>query len=290
MTPALGTRLTETLGVEVLQLMPLSGGCIGDVYQAMLPKDNPYNVPSIVLKVSSSATAKLGIEGAMLAYLKTHSSLPVPEVLYASDTLLAMEWLPGESQFNAQSQAHAAELLAALHRVTAPSFGFETDTLIGGLPQPNPWSEKWLPFFAEHRILHMARCALEEKRLPMSLFKRLEGFCDKLEYWLLEPSCPALLHGDVWTTNVLAQGNRITGFIDPAVYYGHPEIELAFTTLFGTFDEPFFRRYEEISPIEPSFFEVRRDLYNLYPLLVHVRLFGSGYLRGIESTLKHIGH
>ena len=78
------------------------------------------------------------------------------------------------------------------------------------------------------------------------MLRRIEAFCGKLDALIMEPPHPSLLHGDVWTTNVLASGGRITGFIDPAVYYGHPEIELAFTTLFGTFGDAFFKRYHEL--------------------------------------------
>lgn len=93
----------------------------------------------------------------------------------------------------------------------------------------------------------------------------------------------------MWTTNILAQGDRITGFIDPAIYYGHPEVELAFITLFGTFEQPFFDHYHEIRPISTGFFEERCDLYNLYPLLVHTRLFGGSYGTAIERTLHQFG-
>ena len=84
-------------------------------------------------------------------------------------------------------------------------------------------------------------------------------------------------------------GGRIAGFVDPAIYCGQPEIELAFATLFGTFGKAFFEAYESLMPLEPGFHEVRADLYNLYPLLVHVRLFGSGYLAGIDGTLARLG-
>ncbi|HFE66189.1 MAG TPA: fructosamine kinase, partial [Chloroflexi bacterium] len=118
---------------------------------------------------------------------------------------------------------------------------------------------------------------------------RMERFCGHLDEWLAEPARPSLIHGDVWTTNVLAAGDRITGFVDPAIYFADPEIELAFTTLFGTFGQPFFRRYEEIRPLPPGFFDTRRDIYNLYPLLVHARLFGGGYGSSVESTLRRFG-
>lgn len=137
--------------------------------------------------------------------------------------------------------------------------------------------------------MSMATDAAALGRLPVSFLGRLENLCARLDEWLVEPARPSLLHGDVWTTNVLAAGDRITGFVDPAIYYGHPEVELAFTTLFGTFGEPFFSRYQEIRPLPPGFFETRRDIYNLYPLLVHVNLFGGGYVHTVESTLRRFG-
>jgi fructosamine-3-kinase len=161
--------------------------------------------------------------------------------------------------------------------------------LIGGLHQPNPWTDSWLDFFREQRLLYMGRQGVRHGRLPEPLWQRLERFCDHLEEWLDEPERPSLLHGDVWTGNVLAQGDRITGFIDPAVYYGHAEIELAFTTLFGTFGRPFFDRYRELRPLPDGFFRERRDIYNLYPLLVHVRLFGGSYVNSVERTLEKFG-
>ena len=88
---------------------------------------------------------------------------------------------------------------------------------------------------------------------------------------------------------MLVRGERIAGFVDPAIYCGHPEIELAFTTMFGTFGRPFFDAYEALLPLEPGFHELRSALYKLYPALVHVRLFGSAYLPPIEGALAYIG-
>jgi fructosamine-3-kinase len=122
---------------------------------------------------------------------------------------------------------------------------------------------------------------------------RIEKLSTRLTDWLIEPDQPALIHGDIWTTNVLTHNDRVTGFIDPAIYYGHAEIELAYTTLFGTFGQTFgsafFERYNESRPIEPGFFETRRHIYNLYPLLVHVRLFGLRYVPPIDETLRQFG-
>jgi fructosamine-3-kinase len=247
------------------------------------------NGESLIAKVDENARPVLATEGFMLHYLAEHSNLPVPAVIHCTDRLLLMSYLPGDSRFNRDAQAHAAELLAALHGVTAPAYGLEQATLIGGLHQPNPWTDSWLEFFREHRLLFMANEGLRTGRLPQSILPRLEKFCTRLDNWLVEPERPSLLHGDVWTTNVLAVDGKITGFVDPAIYYGHPEIELAFTTLFGTFDRPFFDRYQELRPIPDGFFEERRDIYNLYPLLVHVRLFGGSYVQSVDRTLRRFG-
>ena len=219
----------------------------------------------------------LTLEGAMLRHLAANSRLPVPELFHADDSLLVMSWIEGGGGLNAPAQEHAAELIAGLHDVGAERYGFGFDTLIGPLHQPNPESEDWIAFFRDHRLMHMARLALEEKRIDRGLMESIERLAELLPDLIGEPALPSLIHGDLWGGNVLAHRGRITGFIDPAVYHADPEIELAFSTLFGTFGEPFFRRYGELRPIRPGFFEVRRDIYNLYPLLVHVRLFGGSY-------------
>jgi fructosamine-3-kinase len=283
-TSRLYTDIETALGARPVSAQALSGGCVGEVYKVKLADGDV-----IVAKVGGSPAARLALEGWMLRYLTEHSRLPVPAVLYSSDSLLLMEFVEGDSHFTKAAQQHAAELLADLHNIRAPQFGLESDTLIGGLHQPNPWTSSWLDFFRDQRLLYMANEAVREGRLPQKMLGRIEKFAARLDQWLEEPGHPALIHGDVWTTNVLATNGRITGFIDPAIYYADPEIELAFTTLFGTFGEPFFQHYSEIRPLRPGFMEERRDIYNLYPLLVHVRLFGGSYVQSVDGVLRRFG-
>jgi len=277
-------QVEAALGVRPARARSLDGGCIGEVYAVDLPDGD-----RVVVKVDGGRQPKLDIEGYMLQYLADHSALPVPAVRHAIPGLLIMDFVEGDSRFGAREQEHAAELLAALHEVRGDAFGLDRATLIGGLHQPNPPMDSWLAFFREARLLHMADEASKAHRIPKELYGRLRAFLDRLDEFIEEPEFPSLLHGDVWTTNVLASGGRITAFIDPAVYYGHPEIELAFTTLFGTFGPPFFKHYDAVRGIRPGFLDLRRDIYNMYPLLVHVRLFGSGYLNGIDQTLRRLG-
>ncbi|MBK8984642.1 MAG: fructosamine kinase family protein [Chloroflexi bacterium] len=277
-------QIEAALAVAVSDAAPLSGGCIGEVYRLSLADGR-----QVVAKVDARPDSQLAVEGEMLRYLAAHTALPVPAVLHQENGLLIMEFLLGDSHFSARAQEHAAELLAALHQVTAPAYGFARPTLIGGLHQPNPWTTSWVDFFREQRLLYMGVAGVGAGRLPAALFQRLADFCEQLERWLGEPERPSLIHGDVWTTNVLAVGDRISGFVDPAIYYADPEIELAFTTLFGTFSRPFFARYQEIRPIAAGFFTERRDIYNLYPLLVHVCLFGGSYVHSVDQTLRRFG-
>jgi fructosamine-3-kinase len=272
-------RITAILGAAPKRLESLSGG-LGTVYRVAMPDGT-----SVVAKIGKS----LEIEAYMLNYLAEHSTLPVPHPIHATETLLVMEYIESDNSFDQSTEHHAAELLAQLHGITSPTFGLERDTVIGTLPQPNPPTDDWLSFFREHRLLYMANTATRSGRLTTPVLARIERLAGQLDRWLFEPPAPALLHGDIWSGNVLTQNGHISGLIDPAIYYGHPEIELAFITLFNTFGDSFFTHYQEVRPIADDFFEERRDLYNLYPLLVHVAIFGGSYVQSVERTLRRFG-
>jgi fructosamine-3-kinase len=272
------------LGERLLNARPMGGGCIGEVYRVELEDGTP-----LVAKVDREGASHLEREAYMLRYLRENSNLPVPKVFHGSETLLLMEFVDGSSRFSEGAESHAAELLAALHGVTWDSYGHERDTLIGSLGQPNPPTESWVEFFRDHRLLYLARVAHDAGRLPAEDLERVDRLAERLDDYLEEPERPSLIHGDVWSANVLAKGDRITAFLDPAIYHADPEIELSFISLFNSFGDAFFERYAEIRNIREGFFEERRDLYNLYPLLVHVYFFGGGYLSSLQSTLSRFG-
>lgn len=267
-------------GRRLLSVRPLGGGCIGEVYRVELDDGTP-----LVAKLDREGASHLEREAYMLRYLRESSELPVPEVYHGSNDLLLMEFMEGSNLFTPGAERHAAELLAALHSVSWEAYGHERDTLIGSLSQPNPPTRSWVEFFCEHRLLYMAAVARDAGRLPPEDARRVEDLAGRMEGYLEEPERPSLIHGDVWSANVLAKGDRITAFLDPAIYHADPEIELSFISLFNSFGDHFFERYDELRPLRTGFFEARRELYSLYPLLVHVYFFGGGYLGSVRGVL-----
>ena len=284
----LAEGIEEHLGERLRSARPMGGGCIGEVYRVELADGT-----TLAAKVDREGASHLDREAYMLRYLREKSELPVPEVHHGSRTLLIMEFIEGSplgsGPDSTRAERHAAELLGALHGITASAYGHERDTLIGSLDQPNPWTESWTEFFREQRLLYLAGVAHAAGRLPTQDLKRIERLAERLDEYLGEPGPPALIHGDVWSANVLARGDRIAAFLDPAIYHADPEIELSFISLFNTFGEAFFERYGEVRGIRDGYFAERRDLYNLFPLLVHVYFFGGGYLGSVKGTLRRFG-
>lgn len=276
MTPFLAERVARTVGRQVTGSTALAGGSVARVFL-------------LSLAGGGRVVAKLGPglepEGWMLRQLASRTVLPVPHVVHADDDLLLMDYVPAGGGITPAVERHAADLLARLHEITWHSFGAERDTVIGGLPQPNPPGRHWVAFYRDHRLRAMAGQALAAGRLPAALMTRIETLAGRLETWLDEPDHPRLIHGDCWGGNLLVRDDQVAAFIDPALYFADPEIELAFTTLFGTFGDAFFARYTEHHPIRPGFWEARRELYLLYPLLVHVRLFGGSYVDEVERIV-----
>ena len=243
---------------------------------------------AVVAKVDRTGEANLQREAYMLRYLGEKSELPVPEVYHSSRNLLLMQFMQGGGDFS-RAEGHAAELLATLHGITADAYGHERDTLIGSLSQPNSWTSSWAEFFREQRLLYAAGVAREAGRLPVKLHRRIEELAGGLDCIIGEPARPSLIHGDAWSGNVLAIGDRISSFLDPAIYHADPEIELAYISLFNSFGPRFFERYAELRDIRSGFFEERRHLYALYPLLIHVYYFGGGYVNSVHATLRRFG-
>lgn len=175
--------------------------------------------------------------------------------------------------------------LAEMHRnKSAEKYGLDHDNYIGKLPQPNDVNADWIDFFIHKRLEYQLKLAIENRMVSNSFIERYRKFYALLPD-LLPIDRPALLHGDMWSGNVMVGSNGKVCLIDPAVYYGHREIELSFTQMFGGFDYNFYESYQAAYPLEPDF-EERVHIYNIYPHMVHVNLFGQSYLNGVESVLR----
>ena len=281
--PSVLERIRAIVRREPLRLQPLRGGMISQVLRADFADGS-----AIVAKIGEPSH-DFTIEAYMLDTLRERSDLPVPRVLHAEPDLLLMEHIAGAGELTASSLRHLGRLLARCHQARGPAYGLERDTLIGPLPQPNAESQLWIPFFRENRLLVMTGLARESGQLPKPLEARLLGFADVLDDYLIEPEFPALIHGDMWRTNIIVNDGRVAGIIDPALYYAHNEMELAYMTLFDGFDDEVFEAYSEIIPIEQEFRDLRRHIYNLYPLLVHLIIFGGKYIKPIEASLARFG-
>ena len=219
--------------------------------------------------------------------------IQVPAPLAWSDAagdcpaFLAMTWIDGpKGEFDRDAFGRRfGESLAALHRQLSPTYGLDRDNFIGSLPQPNPATSGWVPFFGKHRL--GAQLALAEDRgaLRPHQITKVEKLIERLPELIPADPGASLLHGDLWSGNYMIGAAGQPVLVDPAVYCGHREVDLAFTELFGGFPSVFYSAYNAAWPLDPGY-RSRRDLYNSYPLLVHVNLFGGGYVRQLMRVVE----
>lgn len=267
---------------KVLSERKVGGGCINN---GMVLKT--ASGKSFFLKLNSSAPPDMfsrEVEG--LQALRDASGPIVPDpYLHRSDFLL-MEDLAPAPRVRDYWQVFGWQL-ARLHKHTGEEFGFPNDNYIGSTPQPNPWTKDGYAFFATKRLLYLARAAHDRGDLDRGEFMDVETLAGRLPE-LIPTQPPSLIHGDLWSGNATTNSQGSPAIIDPAVYYGWAEADLAMTTLFGTFPEEFFRAYNEIRPLE-SEYRSRFPIYNLYHLLNHLLLFGRGYLGQVKTILDRYG-
>lgn len=177
--------------------------------------------------------------------------------------------------------------LATLHQRTQPTFGFREDNYIGNLYQSNTTKMSWEEFYSEHRIIPLVKRLMDNHSVQASLTKKVESLCSKLNS-IFPKEKPALLHGDLWSGNFMIAHDGYPAVYDPAVYYGHREMDLGMTKLFGGFDSEFYESYNNTFPLEKDW-QQRTELTQLYPLLVHAVLFGGGYVQQVVSIINRFG-
>lgn len=278
------TRIVESsTGKLVLSAATLAGG-FSDAKHVVLSDGS-----QVVVKLFKDSGSDLAIEGATMDYLKRHTQLPMPEVFYSGSDALVHEYIVADGTLSRDSEPEAAEHLAKLHEITSDFYGFEFDTLRAGVRQPNPKTQKWVPFFVQNRLLYMAGLALESGNLPVETMARIEKFAEKADAYLDEPAKPSLLHGDITSSTVLCYQGKIRAFVDPAIYFGDSEFEFVFHGAQSSLGKAFFDRYNALRPFRAGFFEYRQSIYNLYPMLLNVKLFGAECLPRINAVLSRFG-
>lgn len=255
------------------ELHPLGGGDIAAVYRLETSRG------PVVVK-HDDAERLAGEADGLEALRKAATALIVPEVLALRDDWLVMQALHTSSRSPRSAKA-LGEGLRQLHSHTAAEHGWPWDNACGSTPQPNAPLADGRAFQRERRLLPLARACHERGLLDSRLRSRIEALAQALEEWL--PDAPAsLLHGDLWSGNVLhtPQGPAV---IDPAVYRHYPEVDLAMLTLFGSPGDAFFEAYWNGEA--PSDWPRREALFQLYPLLNHLLLFGGGYRGAVERAV-----
>jgi fructosamine-3-kinase len=228
-------------------------------------------------------------EAAGLAWLAEAGAVRTPRILAVGDEsgarFLSLEWIErAVAPMDAPIAKALGRSLAALHRFGAEAFGLAQDNLIAGLPQQNAPCGTWAEFYATRRLEPLARRAVASGSLPPGFLTRLERLRARLDELCGPREPPARLHGDLWNGNVLVARDGQPVLIDPAVYGGHREVDLAMMRLFGGFPEEAFAAYAEVHPLAEGH-ERRVELFQLAPILVHVCLFGGGYARSAERIM-----
>lgn len=286
MNSGLKEHLQQVIRQKIDSFHPVFGGDINQAALVTFTDESQYFV-----KYNSNSNRDMFEKEAFgLKLLKRDSiNIHIPEVIdygYLEEIhtgYLLMEYI-STGRENADFFERFGRELATLHKITNQQYGLDHDNYIGRLPQSNQQHDNWLDFFIQERIEPQLKMAQDSHRLPQSISQKFENLYAKLPD--IFPDEPAsLLHGDLWSGNYLCSNKQEVVLIDPAVYFGHREMELAFTQLFGGFGSRFYDAYHETFPLQPGF-RARKDIYNLYPLLVHTNLFGGGYAGSVTGIIS----
>jgi fructosamine-3-kinase len=279
--PAWTEELQAALGTpELRSWTPIAGGDIGESHRVELASGDRI----FVKRYDDGLPGIASSEARGLKWLYKAGALRVPEILATGENWLALEWIESAPRARDFDERLGAGL-ARLHATGADRFGLDHDNWIGRLPQCNEPHDDWSHFYGECRLRPLLRLATRDGTLPATLGRRLDLLIEGLAERVGPSEPPARLHGDLWSGNLIADETGSPCLIDPAVYGGHREMDLAMMKLFGGFDRRSFEAYDEAHPLAQAF-ETRVPLYQVYPLLVHVFLFGRGYLDGLSRAIE----
>jgi fructosamine-3-kinase len=275
--------LERTLGHEVTGTTKLGGGSINDAAEVSFSDGTRVFVKTH----PDPPKGMFEAEARGLRWLHAAGAIRVPEVLAVSDekpAFLALELL-SPSRRRASFDDELGRSLAALHGSRAPSFGLDYDNFIGRLVQSNKPAEDWSTFYWTSRLEPQVRLAVDRGLIGSRARSKFDALRNALPDLVGSPEPPSRLHGDLWAGNLHVDERGAPCLIDPAVYGGHREMDLAMMRLFGGFGERVFAAYQEAMPLSENA-DQRVPLYQLYPLLVHVNLFGGSYVGSVERALS----
>lgn len=286
MNPELKEAVGEALGAEVKTASPVAGGDINRAYRVEMTDGR-----RVFLKTNAGTDRRMfPCEAHGLSWLAEAGAVRVPEVLAVSDEggagtqFLVLEFVEESGRARDFGERLGREL-AVLHRAHPPAFGLDRDNFIATLEQENTPVETWPEFYALRRLEPQVRLAVDRGPAPGAWTRRFERLFSRLDDLVGPAEPPARLHGDLWSGNVHSDERGHPVLIDPAVYGGHREVDLAMLELFGSPGRAFWAAYESVYPLADERSE-RVPLYQLYPLLVHVNLFGGAYVGAVESALS----
>ncbi|WP_075878928.1 fructosamine kinase family protein [Vreelandella massiliensis] len=272
--PSLQSLLEEKKLTPVSNLQALSGGDMAAVYRLETRQG------TVVVK-HDAATRLQGEADGLQALKAAQTPLVIPDVLGQAGEWLVMEALNPSGRSDG---AALGEGLRALHAHHGEQHGWHQDNACGHTPQPNAPLADGRDFQRKRRLLPLSAACHERGLLDQPLRRRIEAIAEALETWLPD-TAPRLVHGDLWSGNVLYTPSG-PALIDPAVYYHLPEVDLAMLTLFGAPGEAFFEAYW--NGHAPADWPRREALFQLYPLLNHLLLFGGAYRRGVERCVAKL--
>ena len=277
--------LTDKFGkpVHISSAFAVGGGSINSAYGL------ETNAGKLFVKLNSAShyPNMFEKEALGLSILSEVEELPVPEVEgfdeNHKEAFLILKFIDTGAP-SAGFWENFGHGMAHLHGHNADTFGLNHDNYIGSLSQSNTFHDTWSEFFIEERLKPQIKLAFDGKQLINSDVKAFENFFNRFPE-IFPEELPALLHGDLWSGNFMTNQAGEAVLIDPAVYFGHREMDLGMSQLFGGFHRRFYDAYNEIRPLE-SGWEKRLDYCNLYPLLVHVNLFGGSYVHSVKQIIK----
>lgn len=276
--------------VRIASASRVGGGCISP---ALRVESEAGDVAFLKWGTGDVPSAMFRAEATSLQAMRTSGTVRVPQVLAVGDVgpgWILLEWLPPGSA-GPGTWEELGRALARMHMVRAERFGWREDNFIGSLPQENAWAAEWPDFWRARRLEPQLRRAYAGGHFAGGHRRRFELLLDRLPE-LLAPAAEdgaSLVHGDLWGGNVHVTADGAPALIDPAAYHGHREVDLAMSELFGGFGRGFYRAYDEVWPLADGYAPVRRAIYQLYYLLVHVNLFGGGYASQTLSALSEAG-